>query len=281
MKTLGQVSDEEKGLAADFDASNRLERLEAELEAAQEEGVRFSRAVSHGLAAPLTSTRWLLEALRERLAANLSDDARKLIDTALKNLDEMTGLIEAQSTHYRMGQKSLNARKATSARKAVDTALEKLRVEIVRLQAQITVGPLPAVTVEPDALVCMFENLIGNALKFQPAGRIPNVLITAVEQKGRWLFQIEDNGIGIDSRNAERIFEPLQRLNADIPGRGIGLATCRKIVQRTGGQIWVEPAPTSGSVFCFTLPGEGSREAGEGRPVLVAGQGNSSHDVNE
>ncbi len=253
----------ETGVPSDAEIGDRLAALEAELEAAQEEGVRFARAIAHGLAAPLTSTRWLLEALLERGGEGLPEDGRKLIETALKNLDEMTGLIEAQSNHYRMGQRSLNTGKAASARKAVSVAMEKLRHEIVAKQAEIHVGPLPAVRVEPAALACLFENLIGNAIKFQPAGQTPRVSIEAAqaEEEGRWVFQVADNGIGIDPRHAARIFEPLQRLSAEIPGRGIGLATCRKIIQRTGGRIWTEAAEGRGSVFYFSLPADGSSEA--------------------
>lgn len=251
--------------AADNSSASRLRLVEAELEAAQAEGLRFARAISHGLAAPLTSTRWLLEALPERLGENFSADTGKLIETALKNLDEMTGLIEALSSHQRVGQKSLHSERATSSRKAVDSAMAKLKREIAGSQAEITLGELPLVVVDPSALACLFENLLSNALTFQPAGQAPRVSITATGSgnDGRWLFRVSDNGIGIDSQHAGRIFQPLQRLNPRYPGRGIGLATCRKIVERTGGRIWVEPAPDGGSVFWFTLRGE-SKDSGDG-----------------
>lgn len=238
-------------------AASRLRLVEAELETAQAEGVRFARTISHGLAAPLTSTRWLLEALPERLGASLPAEVGKIIETALKNLDEMTGLIEALSSHQSAGQKSLHTERATSSRKALDAAMAKLRGKITDSTAEITIGELPLVKVDPAALACLFENLIGNALTFQPAGQTPRVSISATGQDGRWLFRVEDNGIGIDRQHAERIFQPLQRLNPKYPGRGIGLATCRKIVERTAGRIWVEPAADRGSVFWFTLPREG------------------------
>jgi len=250
-----------------FTLSSRLRLVEAELETAQGEGVRFSRAISHGLAAPLTSTRWLLEALPERLGASLSAEAGKLIETALKNLDEMTGLIEALSSHQRVGQKSLHSERATSSRKAVEAAMAKLRRKIVGSEVEISLGELPLVMVDPAALVCLFENLLSNALTFQPDGQTPRVSISASAKDGRWLFRVEDNGIGIDPQHAERIFQPLQRLNPKYPGRGIGLATCRKIVERTAGRIWMEPAPDGGSTFWFTLPREGEGSDGEGDPA--------------
>jgi signal transduction histidine kinase len=253
--------------AAGGASASRLRLVEAELETAQAEGVRFSRAISHGLAAPLTSTRWLLEALPERLGATLSAENGKLIETALKNLDEMTGLIEALSSHQRVGQKSLHSERATSSRKAVDAAMAKLRRQIVGSEAEISLGELPPVMVDPAALACLFENLLSNALTFQPDGQTPRVSISASEKDGRWLFRVEDNGIGIDPQHAERIFQPLQRLNSKYPGRGIGLATCRKIVERTAGRIWMEPAPSGGSLFWFTLPREGEGSGGEGGPA--------------
>ena len=253
--------------AAGGASASRLRLVEAELETAQSEGVRFSRAISHGLAAPLTSTRWLLEALPERLGPSLSAETGKLIETALKNLDEMTGLIEALSSHQRVGQKSLHSARATSSRNAVDAAMAKLRRQIVGSEAEISLGELPLVMVDPAALACLFENLLSNALTFQPDGQTPRVSISASENAGRWLFRVEDNGIGIDPQHAERIFQPLQRLNSKYPGRGIGLATCRKIVERTAGRIWMEPAPDGGSLFWFTLPREGEGAGGEGGPA--------------
>jgi light-regulated signal transduction histidine kinase (bacteriophytochrome) len=264
MSTHGRIKDSSQERDA---AASRLRLVEAELETAQEEGLRFSRAISHGLAAPLTSTRWLLEALPDRLGGSLSAEARKLIENAVKNLDEMTGLIEALSSHQRIGQKSLHSERATSSRKAVDAAMAKLRRQIASSEAEMTIGELPLVTVDPPALACLFENLLSNALTFQPAGQTPRISITATGKEGRWLFRIADNGIGIDRQHAERIFQPLQRLNPKYPGRGIGLATCRKIVERTAGRIWMEPGPEGGSVFWFTLPGEGNaQEAKMGGP---------------
>jgi len=253
------------GGAGDASAS-RLRLVEAELETAQAEGVRFSRAISHGLAAPLSSTRWLLEALPERLGASLSAETAKLIETALKNLDEMTGLIEALSNHQRVGQKSLHSERASSSRKAVDAAMAKLRRQIVGSGAEISLGELPLVMVDPAALACLFKNLLSNALTFQPDGQTPRVSISAAPKEGRWLFRVEDNGIGIDPQHSERIFQPLQRLSPKYPGRGIGLATCRKIVERTAGRIWMEPAASGGSLFWFSLPREGEASGSESGP---------------
>jgi signal transduction histidine kinase len=145
--------------------------------------------------------------------------------------------------------------------------MAKLRRKIVGSEVEISLGELPLVMVDPAALVCLFENLLSNALTFQPDGQTPRVSISAFGKDGRWLFRVADNGIGIDPQHAERIFQPLQRLNPKYPGRGIGLATCRKIVERTAGRIWMEPAPDGGSLFWFTLPREGEGSGGEGDPA--------------
>lgn len=247
--------------------SERLSLLTAEFEAAQEDTHRLVRTISHNLATPLTSTRWLLEALRERSGTKLGAEDTQLVDTALKNLDAMVGMIESLLSHTSVGKKSVHTGTLTSCRRAIDQALGNLRQEMAATGAHVSVDDLPEVAVDSTVLTCVFENLLSNAFKFRRAGTSPDVSVGAHLDGGWWVIAVSDNGIGIPAADQRRIFEPLQRLDQSIPGRGIGLATCRKIVERTGGRIWVDSEPGKRTTFRFTVPahrsvGSGSTDSG-------------------
>jgi light-regulated signal transduction histidine kinase (bacteriophytochrome) len=128
-------------------------------------------------------------------------------------------------------------------------------VAVAEAGATVTSDPLPRVLADHGLLVHLLQNLIGNALKFR-RDEPPCVHVGAVREGERWIFSVRDNGIGIESRHQERIFQVFQRLHtrARYPGTGIGLALCRKIVERHGGTIWVRSLPGKGSTFWFTLP---------------------------
>ena len=136
-------------------------------------------------------------------------------------------------------------------RKAVDG----LRHRIEETGAEVTVDSLPAVRADPTQLSRIFQNLISNATKFV-GEESPRVHVCAARDGESWRFTVEDNGIGLEPRHAARIFTVFQRLHGreSYPGTGIGLAICKRVVERHGGRIWVEPAPGQGSRFCFTLP---------------------------
>ncbi len=230
----------------------RLDLVTAELEYCQEDAHRFARALSHDLASPLTSTRWILETLRDQPA--LPPESKVLVEGAIKNLEQMVAQIAAIAADAAAGRKSLHAVNGASTVRAVERAMANLAKAIEESGAIIHWSDLPPAPVEPEALVSLFENLLSNAIKFRQRDQTPQIDITAALQDGRSVFRVRDNGYGIDERQYPRLFQPLQRLNPAIPGRGIGLATCRKIVERTGGKIWVESALGQGSTFVFTLP---------------------------
>jgi len=143
-----------------------------------------------------------------------------------------------------------------SKRLIVASACANLRKTIQESGATVTTDPLPIVPAEESQLLQVFQNLIGNAIKFHKDDEPPHVHIGACRQGGEWLFQVRDNGIGIEPQYTDRIFLVFQRLHnrKEYPGTGIGLAICKKVVERHGGRIWVESEPSQGSVFCFTLP---------------------------
>jgi chemotaxis family two-component system sensor kinase Cph1 len=138
---------------------------------------------------------------------------------------------------------------------ALGQALRNLEAGINSVQATIAHDPLPTLSVDAGQIRQLFQNLIGNALKFH-SEQPPKIHIGALRQDGRWVFSVRDNGIGIDPQYYEKIFQIFQRLHTrkDYPGTGIGLAICKKIVERHGGTIWVESQPGQGSTFYFSIP---------------------------
>jgi len=144
---------------------------------------------------------------------------------------------------------------AVDAREAVGDALATLGREIHEAGAIVACGPLPAVTADPAQLPRLFEHLLANAVKFR-GGERPYIEVSAEDGGGEWIFVVRDNGIGIDPRHAELIFEPFQRLHTaeEYPGEGMGLPIARRIVERHGGRMWVRSWPGGGAAFYFTLP---------------------------
>jgi light-regulated signal transduction histidine kinase (bacteriophytochrome) len=144
---------------------------------------------------------------------------------------------------------------AVACEAALGQACADLRASITEAAAEISHGPLPTVMGDAAQFTHLFQNLIGNAIKFR--GQEPPRIHVSAELKGReWVFSVRDNGIGLDPQFADRIFMVFQRLHRheDYPGTGIGLAIARKIVEHHGGRIWVESEPGKGATFCFTVP---------------------------
>ena len=144
------------------------------------------------------------------------------------------------------------------AEAALGQAMANLQVAVAESSAVVTHETLPVVLADGTQLVQLFQNLIGNALKFRQA-QPPQIHISATRQNQEWVFSVQDNGIGIEPQYAERIFVIFQRLHskAEYAGTGIGLAICKRIVERHGGRIWFESQPGQGATFYFTLPIEG------------------------
>jgi light-regulated signal transduction histidine kinase (bacteriophytochrome) len=172
----------------------------------------------------------------------------------------MQRLIQDLLTYSRVGTKELDLLD-TSSEEALRQALINLRGAIEESGALVTHDPLPDVLADEKQLVQLFQNLVGNAIKYQSPG-VPKVHIAAAKNGAeKWVFSVQDNGLGIDSRYFERIFGMFQRLHKreEFAGTGIGLAICKKIVERHGGNIAVESKPGHGSTFSFTLAGTGRK----------------------
>ncbi len=230
-----------------------LERSHGELERSNRELEQFASVTSHDLQAPLSTISMYAELLERRHGGEL-DGGTTLIDGIRGATQQARTLIRDLLEYSRAGRGDLRP-EPVEVEKVVEQALEAVAGDIEQAEAHVSVGPLPVVHAERTQLCRVFQNLVGNAVKFTD-GRRPEVSITATRDGSAWRFCVRDNGIGMDPQHAERIFEPFQRVHGeeDYAGTGIGLAICARIIEQHGGRIWVTTAPGEGSAFCFTLP---------------------------
>ena len=135
----------------------------------------------------------------------------------------------------------------------VEQAMVNLSDRLEENQAEVDVEPLPTLEADVSQLVQLWQNLLSNAIKFRGL-EAPQIRIAAEQDDGEWVFSVEDNGVGVEPEEAETIFTIFRRLHPDLPGTGIGLTICKRIVDRHGGRIWVEASPSGGSIFRFTIP---------------------------
>jgi light-regulated signal transduction histidine kinase (bacteriophytochrome) len=195
--------------------------------------------------------------LARRYGGKLDEDADAFIGYAVDGATRMQALINDLLTYSRVQRKQLELVTVDSGA-AVDAALANLRGAIEDRDAVVVVDDeLPEIRGDLTQLTQLFQNLLGNALKFTNGER-PEVHLGVRRRQGEWVFSVQDNGIGIDPQHAERIFEVFQRLHTrqEYPGTGIGLAVCKKIVERIGGRIWVQSEPGAGATFSFAIPTE-------------------------
>jgi len=225
-----------------------------ELERSNSELQHFAYIASHDLQEPLRMVASYMQLLSRRYKGKLDADADEFIGFAVDGALRMQALINALLSYSRVGTQGREFQ-PTDCEKVLDGTLAGLKKAIEESGAEITRGPMPTITADAAQIGQLFQNLVGNALKFRDHRR-PVVRIAAVHQEKQWLFSVGDNGVGFDAKDAERIFVMFQRLHSkdEYPGTGIGLAVCKKIVERHGGRIWVESAPGEGSTFYFTLP---------------------------
>ncbi|MBV9758947.1 MAG: PAS domain S-box protein [Acidobacteriaceae bacterium] len=244
-------------------ANGRLQRMAAELARSNEELEEFARITSHDLSAPLTSTRWLVDLLGSRHQEQLDSQGRLYVKQIAQGLERMADLVEGVLAHAQVGRTPIGSSEAAPARDALLIAIENLRRDITTSGATVLHDNLPEAHIEPRALSQLFQNLLSNAVKYRRPDVKPEIRVSATRRGAMWLFSVADNGIGIDAQWFQRIFQPMQRVHGSaVAGSGIGLATCKKIVTRAGGAIWVDSEVGRGSTFFFTLPGPPDHPAG-------------------
>ncbi len=244
-----EVTDRKKAEARLREAHEELKRSNAELE-------QFAYVASHDLQEPLRMVASYAQLLGRRYEAKLDGDAREFMAYIVDGAARMKQLIEDLLAYSRVGTKGAEF-KRVNVEDALKRALFNLRVAIQEAGAVVTNDPLPTLSGDEVQLGQLLQNLMSNALKFR-SDSVPRIHIGVTESAKEYAFEVRDNGIGIEPQYYERIFMVFQRLHnkGEYPGTGIGLAICKKVVERHGGRIWVESHPGAGSSFYFTLPKE-------------------------
>jgi len=227
--------------------AEELARSNAELE-------QFAYIASHDLQEPLRMVSSYCQLLQRRYHDKLDNDANDFIGFAVDGAMRMQKLIDDLLTYCRVGTKGTPFQ-VTDCSRVVDNVLENLKVSIEDCDAKIKKEKLPITMADETQLAQVFQNLIANAVKFRKDDG-PEISIGSRRRNGEWVISVKDNGIGIETDYEKRIFVIFQRLHSKetYPGTGIGLAVCKKIVERHGGRIWVKSKPGKGSTFNFTLP---------------------------
>jgi PAS domain S-box-containing protein len=240
---------ERKAAEAELDLTRRnLERSNAELD-------QFAYVASHDLKEPLILLSAYARMLSERHGDDLDEEGMTFLGHVRDEAGRMKSMIDDLLDYSRLQTRAEDSQDVALG-EVLDTALRTLAPRIEEAEAQIEVeSSLPVVEGSPVQFERLFRNLIGNAVKFR-GEHSPVVRVSAERQDGRWVVSVADNGIGIDPGKANRIFDVFQRLHGQeqYAGTGMGLAICKRIVERHGGRIWVDPVPAGGSVFKFSLP---------------------------
>jgi len=203
---------------------------------------------------PLRAVSRYIQLLQQRYADKPEEKALQYIAGGVDGAARMQRLITDLPAFSRVGTREWVVESADLSA-ALASAMENLKVSIQEAHARITGDALPRLPVDSTQMEQLFQNLISNAVKFR-SKQLPEIQLEGSHRPGEWVFSVRDNGIGISPQYAERIFMIFQRLytRRRYPGTGIGLAICKKIVERHGGKIWVDPSPGIGSIFHFTIP---------------------------
>jgi PAS domain S-box-containing protein len=237
------------------ESEDRLLKTVRDLKRSNDELQQFAYVASHDLQEPLRMVASYTQLLAQRYKGRLDSDADEFMAYAVDGSNRMQKLIQDLLAYSRVGKTGIPLREISSEH-ALTEALGHLRATIAESCAVVTHDELPAVTTNKTHLTQVFQNLVGNAIKYHGADA-PCVHISAVKNgANQWVFSVRDNGLGIDPQYFERIFVLFQRLHGpkEFKGTGIGLAICKKIMEQLGGKIWVESQLGEGSTFCFALP---------------------------
>jgi signal transduction histidine kinase/integral membrane sensor domain MASE1 len=235
--------------------SEQLHRSMAELSRSNADLESFAYLASHDLKEPLRTISSHLQVVERNLAGKMSEDAHASLFFAVDAAKRMSSLIQDLLEYSRVGRSSTK-RTTVEVGWLISAAIADLKTAITDSGAQIVVGNMPSLNLVQNEGVLLFENLLGNAIKYRDKSRPPIISISAERSAEDWVLSVKDNGIGIPKDSVHRIFGLFQRLHGrkDYPGTGIGLAICKRIVESHRGRIWVESNPGDGSIFHVSLP---------------------------
>ncbi|HJW23849.1 MAG TPA: ATP-binding protein [Rhodocyclaceae bacterium] len=236
------------------DRTAQLEHSNEALMHSNMELQRFAHAAAHDLQTPLRSIVGFTQILQEELRDCMDERARQLMDLVISNTKRLQTLIQELLAYSRLDAQA-RPFEPVAMEEVFGQVATTLAAPIGEAGAEVSCGELPTVTADRSQVTQLLQNLIENGIKYNRSTP-PRVRVTCERQGNEWVFAVADNGIGIDPKHHERIFEIFRRLHAhhEIPGTGIGLAICYRIVERHGGRIWVESEVGRGSVFYFSLP---------------------------
>jgi light-regulated signal transduction histidine kinase (bacteriophytochrome) len=239
----------------------------AELERVRADQEQFVYAASHDLQEPLRAIRGFAQLLQRRCHGKLDAESEEFLGFLLDGVERMQQMVNDLLAYSRVGSRA-ESPAAVDANTAADEAAASLQTATLQSGGRVTRDALPTVCADRRELVLLLEHLISNGIKFC-GDDPPDVHVSAAKAEDAWRFSVRDNGIGIDPKHADQVFVIFRRLHGreDYPGTGIGLALCKRIVERHGGRIWVESEPGEGSTFYFTIPdGEQTATPVGGRP---------------
>jgi PAS domain S-box-containing protein len=247
---LVRVSD----ISAIKEAEERLREKMEELSRSNKDLELFSYSVSHDLQEPLRTVSNFAQLLAKRYKGKLDQDADEFIGFVTDGTQRMQRMINDMLAFSRVGTKG-KPFEPTDLDKVIEEVLQNLRGAIDDSKAVVTHDPLPTVKADWSQVSLLFQNLIGNAIKFR-GKESPKIQVTCESKEKEFVLTVKDNGIGIEPKDFGRLFVIFQRLHSatEYPGTGMGLAICKRIVERHGGKIWVESEPGKGTAFHFTLP---------------------------
>ena len=234
--------------------NDELKRRNAELNIVNSELEQFAYIASHDLQEPLRQVSTYMELLSKRHGEKLDKEAQQFIEIGIKSARRMKSLVEDLLAFSRTAREDLKY-SPTDCSLLVDKTIASLQPLLEETHAEVTRDTLPTISANEFLIGLVFQNLISNAVKFR-GDKAPRIQISCEERKTEWEFSIKDNGIGIEKQYLDRIFLIFQRLHGPekYPGTGIGLAICKRIIERYEGRIRVESKPEEGSIFFFTIP---------------------------
>jgi C4-dicarboxylate-specific signal transduction histidine kinase len=248
-----QTGQSRGAVGAFIDITERRRTTEA-LEAANDELRSFGNALTHDIRAPLSTVVKSTRLLAEKYRGRLGEDAEASIPESVEAALRIETLLKTLLAYWNVTERSGVNLSSVDCNQMLSRTLQHFQVAIQESGATVTSDTLPTLVADELMLEEVFRTLIGNAIQYRGEAA-PSIHISAVPTFDRWLFSVRDNGLGIDPKNAEQVFAMFKRLHgSEIPGTGLGLTLCRKIVERHGGRIWVEPGAEGGAAFRFTIP---------------------------